>query len=48
MFLYHGEYNRTAWYLAVRNGQIKLLKKLMEWAKQVLTQEEVKMYILSP
>jgi ankyrin repeat protein len=31
----------TAWHITVKKGQIELLHKLWEWAKEVLTQEEL-------
>jgi len=31
----------TAWHFAAKNGQLELLRKLWEWAKEVLTQEKL-------
>jgi hypothetical protein len=42
MFLTHDKFKRTSWYKAAKNCRIEVLNKLREWAKEVLTQEELK------
>jgi hypothetical protein len=37
----------TVWHIAAKNGRIEVLNKLSEWAKEVLTQEELKNMILA-
>jgi len=41
MFLGKGDFVMTAWHMAVYEGQIEVLQKLWEWAKEVLTQEDL-------
>jgi len=46
MFLAKGEYGMTAWHMASEKSQIEKLHKLWDWAKEELTQEELKNMIL--
>jgi len=39
-------FERTAWHIASEKGQIELLRKLLEWAKEVLTPEKLKRMFL--
>jgi hypothetical protein len=41
MFLAKDKFQMTACHMAVGRGQIEVLHKLWEWAKEVLTQEEL-------
>jgi ankyrin repeat protein len=47
MFLDKDEYQITAWHVAARNGQIEILHKLWDWAKEVLTQKELNKLLLN-
>jgi len=29
------EYGRTAWHIATRNGNVKVLEKMWDWAKEL-------------
>jgi len=42
MFLDNGAYQRIAWNMAAVKGQVEVLHKIWDWAKEVLTQEELK------
>jgi len=42
MFLAEDGYGWTAWHMATMKCQIEVLHKLEEWAKEVLTPEELK------
>jgi hypothetical protein len=39
MFLTKNNFRRTAWYMAEENGNLELLYKTWDWAKNVLTPE---------
>jgi hypothetical protein len=41
MFLGKDNFNRTAWHMTAKNCQIDLLHKLNDWARNVLTTEEL-------
>jgi len=41
MFLAKDKFGKTAWHMASEKGQIEVLHKLLEWAKEILTQEEL-------
>ena len=47
MFLAADESKRTAFHMALRWGQIGLLHKLLEWAKDVLTPEQLQSMFLA-
>jgi len=42
MFIAKDKFEKTAWYMAAEKGQLEVLHKLWEWAKELLTQEEIK------
>ena len=41
MFLAKDIWGRTAWHMKARKDKINILYKLSEWAKEVLTREEL-------
>jgi hypothetical protein len=41
MFLAMDIWGRTAWRITAKKGQINIFYKLSEWAKEVLTREEI-------
>ena len=41
MFFPKESFYKTGWHIAAKNGQIELLHKLWEWAKEVLTPAEL-------
>jgi len=47
MFIVEDEFERTPWHMAAEKDQIELLHKLWEWAKVVLTQEELNNMLLT-
>ena len=47
MFLDRDESRRTAWPNASEKGQIELLNKLWEWAKDLLISEEIQNIFLA-
>jgi len=42
MFLGKDYFKKTAWHMAAEKDQTEVLHKLWDWAKEVLTQEELK------
>jgi hypothetical protein len=47
MFLAEDGSKRTAWHMAAENGQLEVLQTFWEWAKQVLTQDELNIMFLA-
>ena len=41
MFLANDIWCRTAWHVAAEKGKLEELRKLWEWAKELLTPEEL-------
>ena len=41
MFFAKDIYERTAWLIASKNGQIDVLNKFWEWVNEILTPEEL-------
>jgi len=46
--MFFAEYNfrRTAWHIVGINGQLDLLHKLWDWAKEVLTKDKLRKMLL--
>jgi hypothetical protein len=47
LLLAQNYFTHTAWQVAAKEGQLEVLKTLWEWAKNVLTQEELKNMFLA-
>jgi ankyrin repeat protein len=46
LLLAHDKYRRNAWHVAALGGNLQVLEKLWEWAKENLTKEEISNHLL--